>query len=66
MFQKINEIPDRVGNVIIDHSNNILYTLLGKWCTEVDEQANLSFNEITATYISRMYRTVIKNRLGIG
>ena len=66
MFGKINEIPHGIGNVIIDNSKNILYTLLEKWCTEIDEQSNLIFNVVTANYISKMNRTVTKDRLGIG
>ena len=66
MFLKISEMPGGVGNTLLEHSENILFTLLGKWCSDVDDHANLAFNEITSTYISRMYRITIKDRPGIG
>ena len=55
-----------MGDDILNKSNNILYTILGKKCNAVEEHMNMDFNVIAAMYISKMYRTVIRDRQGIG
>ena len=66
MYDYINAIIGDKGKTIIDRSENTLYTLLGRQCKEVDERANREFNVIASTYISKMYRLIVKDRKGIG
>ena len=66
MYDCINAMNGDKGKTIIDRSENTYYTLLGRQCKEVDERANREFNVIASTYISKMYRLIVKDRKGIG
>ena len=66
MFNCFNEMTDDLGKSIIESSDNLFFTLLGKRCIEVNDDANREFNVIASFYISKMYRLIIRERQGIG
>ena len=66
MFTSIRNMPNGKGNEILNKSDNLLYTLLGKRNLDCEEQINFNFNTITVVYISKMYRIMVKERQGIG
>ena len=66
MNEKISDLSDNAGNIILGNARNILHTLLGAQCRMVSQKANLDFQAITVVYISKMYRIVLKERKGIG
>ena len=49
-------MPDGIGNMIVNESDDILATLLGEYCSTIDIQSSFDFCEIACTYIlvSRM------------
>ena len=50
---------------VINMTNNILNTLLGKNITEVPIQEMMEVWKVSCRYISRMYWKVVANRSGI-
>ena len=66
MYECFNAMPDNLCMSILDGSDNIYYTLLGKPCKEIDENIYREFNVIASSYISKMYRMVVRDRQGIG
>ena len=66
MFNCFNEMNDNLGKLILNSSDNLFYTLLGKRCIELDDDVYLEFNEIASFYISKMYRLIVRERQGIG
>ena len=65
MYECFNAMHDNLGMSILDGSNKMFYTLLGRPCKEVYERMNREFNVIASTYISKMYRMVVRDRQGI-
>ena len=66
MYDRINYLPNNMGQIILNNPDDILYTLLGKRCRDVDDLTFTSFIMITSECISNMYRTIVRNRQGIG
>ena len=66
MYTMINALPNNSGRYILNNLDNLYYTLIGKRCSGIDDQTYRSFNMITSEYVSRMYRTIVRNRQGIG
>ena len=66
MHEKLRDLSDNAGNIILGNTRNILHTLLGAQSRLVSQKVNFDFQAITAVYISKMYRIVLKERKGIG
>ena len=66
MYAMINALPNDSGQYILNNMDNLFYTLVGKRCRGIDDRTYRSFNMITSEYVSRMYRTIVRNRQGIG
>ena len=62
MFSEIDKLPDGIGKQIVRSSDDILVTILGKFCTSVDTHNMVEFWKITCTYVNRMYRDCIRGR----
>ena len=62
MFSEINKMPSEIGKQIVDLSDDILATILGKYCDIVDVQIMIDFWKITCTYGSKMYRICTRGR----
>ena len=66
MFNEIEKLENGAGTVIIEETDDILATILGKICNKVTFESYVEFCKITCTYVSRMYWQCIKNRAGVG
>ena len=64
MHNRINSLPNNMGQIILNNPDDMLYTLLGKRCRELDDETFNSFIMITSE--CNMYRTIVRNRQGIG
>ena len=62
MFLEIERMPDGIGKHIVDSSEDILATILGKFCNTVSVQHMVEFWKITCTYVDKMYRSCINGR----
>ena len=66
MLNKINDIPDGLGDYIIRNSPDIFLTLMGKPVDGINFYVMFKVWKLACIAISRMYRTVIRKRKGIG
>ena len=66
MFHDISNMHDNVGNRILDKSEEILWTLLGRPVDGVEWIDLVNFWIIVATHVYKMYRIVMRERAGIG
>ena len=62
LFQTINELPNDIGSLVLDEPGEVLYILLGKSDQRLDIEQMIQVWLISASFISRMYRTAIKKR----
>ena len=65
-FEEINNMPNGIGRYVLYNTDDILATMLGKFCIGVETNDMYSFWRITGEYISRMYWQVIGVREGVG
>ena len=66
MFQDISNMPDNVGNRILDRSEEVIWTLLGRPVDGVEWIDLVNFWIIVAKHVYKMYRIVMRERAGIG
>ena len=66
MFYAFDSIPDGLGRYIVDQSNNILSTILGRVCIGINVKSMFPFWIIASKYVSSMYWNVVRQRRGIG
>ena len=62
MFQRINDLPNDIGVVVLDEPGEVLYILLGKSDQRLDTEQMIQVWLISASFIRRMYRTSVKRR----
>ena len=60
MYEDVYRMPNGVGRVIMEESDDTLATLLGRLCPLVDVQDNKNFLKIVCCSISKMYWRVLK------
>ena len=66
MFDEMNSMYNGAGRHIINESDDILATILGKICTTIDLRYFVDFCKIACTYVYKMYWLHVKARNGIG
>ena len=66
MFSDIVNMKDGVGNKILEYSENILWSILGRPVDGIRWPDMIEFWSITAKHVYIMYRIVLKDRAGIG
>ena len=60
MYEDVYRMPNGVGRVIMEESDDTLATLFGRLCPLVDVQDNKNFLKIVCCSISKMYWRVLK------
>ena len=65
MLQDIEELPNDIGTTILAEPGELLYILLGKSNPRLDLEQMIQIWIISATCISKMYRSSIKDRTQI-
>ena len=66
MFDELENIPNGTGTIIMNSSENLLCTMIGKPVDGVMWPDMVNFWIIVATHVYKMYRKVIRDRAGIG
>ena len=62
MFYEIDAITDVSGRYILEGSNDILATIMGKECPGIDAKSMLTFWKVACKYVSGMYWDIVRPR----
>ena len=66
MFCAIDKMPYGVGSRIVALTNDLLATILGKMCDDIDIEYMIEFFKIVCTWVNLMYIRATSERLGVG
>ena len=66
MFCAIDKMPYGVGSRIVARTNDLLATILGKMCDDIDIEYMIEFFKIVCTWVNLMYIRATSERLGVG
>ena len=66
MFNAILKMPNGIGIGIIERSDVILATLLGKICIDVSMCDMVESYKVVCKWVNRMYWRAISERAGVG
>ena len=66
MFCAIDKMSYGVGSRIVNMTNDLLATLLGKMCDDIDIDYMIEFYKIVCTWVNLMYARAIRVRSGVG
>ena len=61
MFDNVYKMPNDIGRIIMEESDDILATLLGRLCPSVELHDNKEFLKIVCQNISLMYWRVLNS-----
>ena len=66
LFERVIKMPDDIGRLILERSDDILATMMGRFCPGIETPDMFNFWKLSCEYISKMYWHIVGDKKGVG